>query len=581
MKIQHVLIALGLSVFLSSCGLFGIHFKVHNPKRAGKYPKFDKETILLGENTAIRKGFDVTFYHLDLDFNPEKKSLGGWVEVKARARGAIDSIQLDLDQPLQIEELRWQTRDGKSLNYKRDYRAIFIQLPEKLSANTFFSVHVKYRGKPVIARKPPWAGGTVWKKDNQNFHWAGVACETEGASIWFPCKDHTSDEPDSVAMRFTVPGKDLVAVSNGVLEGVQTNETSRTFNWRVHYPINTYNITFYLGNFTEINDIYTGIKGKELKLSYYVLKPNEEKALSHFKQVHRQLKAYEQIYGEYPWYKDGFRLIESPYAGMEHQTAIAYGNGYKNDLNGKEDYIILHEMGHEWFGNSITAADLAHVWLQEGFTTFGEYLYLEKEYSPQEAFNHLLFYRFTIKNKRPLVGPADRRYFSYKDGDVYVKGAWMLYSLRNTIKDDSLFFNIIKTFYTENKMRVVRSQDFVDCVNRMTGKDYNWFFNQYLYQRKAPFIEAQLGKDGTFYYRWTDTNADFNKLPVEVKFLSETVELFPDQHIKKIKTAAFKSSDIMINNNKALFGIRWSNKLEKAFKKQNLNPAEGLKSDRD
>ena len=290
----------------------------------------------------------------------------------------------------------------------------------------------------MIAKKAPWRGGLVWKKENNN-DWVGVACETEGASIWFPCKDHTSDEPDSARMRFSIPESSLTVVSNGVLEHTITEKGKKYFSWSVHNPINLYNITFYVGNFEKIEDSYSGIDGRTLAINHYVLKQNAAKARTHFASVKEQIAIYEQIYGPYAWYEDGFKLVESPYAGMEHQTAIAYGNGYKKDLKQVEDYIMLHETGHEWFGNAITAADLADVWLQEGITTYGEFLYLEKKYDYTLAKGHLNFYKVMIANKRPLVGPVGRRYFDYKDGDAYVKGAWMLHSLRTTINNDSIF----------------------------------------------------------------------------------------------------------------------------------------------
>jgi aminopeptidase N len=568
------IVSLSPLIVLSSCALFGIHFKVHNPKKPGKYPKFNEEIILLGENTPLKKNFNATFYDLDITIDPTNKSVGGWVEIRGTVLNDTDTLVFDLDQPLTIDELRWASRDGKQLSYNRRYRSVYVKPLSAVKGNTTLSLHVKYHGKPIVAPKPPWKGGFVWKEDKEKKHWAGVACESEGASIWFPCKDHTSDEPDSVRLKFTIPDTSLSVVSNGVYKGSETHGNSKSFKWFVSYPINMYNITFYIGNFARVEDSYYGISGKILALDYYVLKPNEEKARSHFAQLKNHLRAYEELYGEYSWYRDGFKLVESPYAGMEHQTAIAYGNGYKNDLNGTDDYIILHETGHEWFGNSVTAEDLADVWLQEGFTTYGEYLYLEKKYKKNVAANHLLFYRFTIKNKRPVVGPKERRYFSYKDGDVYVKGAWTLHTLRNTINNDSLFFDIIRTFYNENKLKIITTKAFTDLVNRKTGKDYGWLFDQYLYRRKAPFLEVQHAKDGTFYYRWTEVPKEFNKLPVYVKFPfdEETLELFPSDKIQLIKTskAPVKSSDVFIDNFKVLFGIKWSKKLEREYKRINL-----------
>lgn len=545
-------------VLMASCGLMGIHFQIHNPKKAGKYPKFTRGDILLGALTPIRNGFDVHFYNLDIEINPKKKILSGWVEIRATAKEDIDSIQLDLYKNMHLLSLKWGSRTGSDLAYKREYGAVFIKLPSRVLKGTDFSVHVQYKGAPVVAPKPPWNGGVVWKKDKDKNPWVGVACETQGGSLWFPCKDHTSDEPDSARMTFSTTEEKMVLVSNGKFLGKKNENGLYSYSWGVSNPINVYNITYYGGNFELIQDTFTGINGKKLLLSYYVLPLNYEKAKMHFKQVKTHLEVYEQLYDEFPWYEDGFKLVESPYAGMEHQSAIAYGNGYKNDLNDKDDYILLHETGHEWFGNAITASDLADVWLQEGITTYGEALYLEKMYGQEAALRHMLFYRFTIKNKLPLVGPRDRRYFSYKDSDPYTKGAWVLHTLRNYLVDDSLFFSILRTFYKENKGKVTDSKTFIETVNRLTGKDYNWFFNQYLYERKVPIMEYYVDfQKRELYYRWKDALPEFTKMGVKILIDKRESEwIFPSHSIKKLdlKLYGFYESLRLLNND-FLYGI--------------------------
>ncbi len=568
MRFRSSFLLLAAALLLNSCGLLGIHLKVHNPKRAASPPKFDGETVLLGELTPIRSNFDVNFYGLDIELNAAKESVGGWVEIGATAVNDIDSIQIDMDQPLLLDEVHWQTRTGQQLYGKRKYRALYIDLPGKIRKGEHFSIHVKYHGKPMTARRPPWAGGLVWKKDKQKNVHAGVACESEGASIWFPCKDHTSDEADSTHLRFSVPDNGLMVVSNGKYIGSETRNGLTSYSWKVSYPINTYNITFYIGDFVKVSDTYTGINGKQLELNHYVLKSNEARARKHFQQVKAHIRIYEELYGEYCWYNDGFKLVESPFAGMEHQSAIAYGNGYENDLNYKDDYIILHETGHEWFGNAITAADLADVWLQEGITTYGEALYLEKRYGERVALNHLLSYRITIKNKRPVVGVFGRRHFDYHDGDVYVKGAWILHSLRKQMKDDSLFFKVMRTFFDENKLKVTDSKTFIATVNRVTGKDYQWFFDQYLYQNKVPFLESYVSEDGYLYYRWTAVSDNFNQftVPVRSSLLKTVVEITPTTKVQRVKLpAGFGMEETYIYNNDGLFGIKENKKLVGMF----------------
>lgn len=549
--------------FITSCGILGIHTKVGNPN-PGTLRPVSPEMQALGKENDLRICYDVTFYHLDVFINAKEKSIGGWVEIRAKALKNIDSLQFDLHPNMQLEELHLQTKEGDTLTFKRNLRAVVVTLKQTLQAGKTFSLFVKYHGKPMIASRPPWAGGTVWKKDKHHKDWLGVACETEGSSIWFPCKDLTNDEPDSALIELSIPDNGLTAVSNGVLVNTSVKEGVKTFSWRVHYPINLYNITYYVGDFTEVKDQYTGVEGKVLNLTHYVLRDHAEIAAEHFQKVKENIHVYEETWGPFAFYEDGFKLIESPYAGMEHQTAIAYGNKFKTDLYGVEDYIMLHETGHEWFGNAVSAGDLADVWLQEGITTYGESVYLEKQYSKQLALRHMLFYRLTIKNKLPVVAPYGLRYFDYHDGDVYVKGAWILHTLRYQLNNDSLFFKILRTFYAENALKSTDSKTFIATVNRLTGKDYNWYFNQYLYKSSVPVLEYQV-KDRMLYYRWTECDTSFNKLQVSVQLegLKEWYPLKPEHTVKSISLPAGVGKEVRPDNLHALFGFRENKKLYK------------------
>lgn len=553
---------LSCTLFINSCAIIGIHTKVHNPRRTHAFADVPHEQKVTGTLNAYRACYDVTYYGLDLFIDARAKELSGWVQIDARLDSIADSLQIDLDQNFTIDALRWNSRNGDSISYHRNLRSVTFKANPALRKGDIFTVHIRYHGKPIVARKPPWSGGTVWKKDKEKNDWLGVACESEGASVWFPCKDHTSDEPDSATMRFTIPDNGLMAVSNGKLINEEVTDGRRSFTWRVHYPINSYNITYYVGNFERITDQYVNANGDTLHLEHYVLKPNAEKARVHFTKVKEQIRVYEEIYGLYAFYKDGFKLIESPYAGMEHQSAIAYGSRFKNDLYGLEDYIMLHEAGHEWFGNAVSAADLADVWLQEGITTYGESLYLERKYGKQLANRHLLMQRLFIKNKRPMVGPLGQRYFDYKDSDVYMKGAWTLHSLRNVINDDSVFFRILRVFYEEQKLKLTSSADFVETVNRITGSDYSWFFNQYLYRSKVPFLEYVV-KENVLYYRWKDANPDFNRLPVIVRMGNQRFEIMPSLEIKQFTLPLNSDEELSFDNMQALFGLDKNKRLYK------------------
>ena len=568
MKIAQLSITLIVSVFLlGSCALFGIHLSVHNPRHPGKTPKFSKEMMLLGELTKFRTCFDVHYYDLSLDIDPEKKTLNGIVEIHAISTADFDTLQIDLHKNFEITSLHEMGSDFQ-LKYQRKERAIFVILSKKKQEN--FSLQIAYHGKPIKAKKPPWKGGFVWKKDKEDQHWAGVACESIGPSIWWPLKDHTADEPDSMRIHYTVPN-DLMAVGNGQFTGKNIGANKTTYNWFVSYPINTYNVTLYIGKFKIIEDEYLGINGECLFITHYVLEENYEKAKIHFKQLHEQLALYEKRFGAYPWYRDGFKLVESPFPGMEHQTAIAYGNGYKNDAGGETDYIILHETAHEWWGNSVTAKDLAHVWLQEGFATYAESLFYEEKDGYLAYENELYYIRWYIKNKFPIVVEEGKRWFHFRqNSDVYVKGAWILHSLRSQIDNDSTFFDIMRTFSIENKYKIVESEDFINLVNKKTKSDYHWFFDHYLYNNEAPTLAYFISDEGILYYKWANTAANFNQLNIRIQSKNKAYTLQPSQKVQKMQLtlSSLNYWEIQFNES-VLFAYDKDKSLEKKYKIEN------------
>jgi aminopeptidase N len=496
-------------IFIQSCALIGISFEVKNPKKPGKPQKFSREDILIGELSRYRNCYDVYFYDLKVQFFPDSKSLKGEVQMHIKGLADADTMQLDLHQSLAITSL---TLNGaaQELQYYRQERAVFVIFPIRAGEN--YTLQVAYHGNPVVAKKAPWKGGFVWKKDDAGKPWIGVACESEGASLWWPLKDHTSAEPDSMLLTWIVP-EGLTAVGNGTLQSARDSAGLSLFTWKISYPINTYNVTVYIGDYHKIQDEYTGINGQILHMEHYVLKKNADKAKEHFKQLHLILEIYEQLFGEYPWYNDGFKLVESPYAGMEHQTAIAYGNRFKNDVDESTDYIILHETAHEWWGNSVSAKDFAHVWIHEAFASYAEALYLEKKTGKSAYSNHMYFNRLFLQNKYPVVGVSDRRYFHFRKSiDVYWKGAWILHTFREQLDDDSLFFGIIRGFYGKYSYQTVETDDFIRFVTDFTGDDYSWFFQQYLYSNEVPCLEYAYSQNGIVWYRWANAGPEFDKL---------------------------------------------------------------------
>jgi len=554
----HIAIFTFVIILFASC----IHFKVHNPRKAGSYPKETPKLLLLGQSTKYRTCYDVTHYALNLNVFPETKFISGNVIMKSIAINDIDTFQDDLYENMKLNKiLLVNNNQEKELSFKRIEGAIFIGFADKIKKGEMFTLKMIYEGNPIVAKRPPWRGGFVWKKDKNGNPWIGVACETEGSSLWWPCKDDVSDEPDSATVILSVP-KNLVAVSNGKLMDVKNEENKSIYHWHISYPINNYNVTIYVGDFKLLSDEYNSAStGQILKLNHYVLPYNYEKAKTHFQQVKAHIRFYEQKFGAYPWYKDGFKLVESPYAGMEHQSGIAYGNGYKNSY-GNFDYIILHETAHEWWGNSVSAADLADGWIHEGFASYCEALYVESTQGYSAYKNYLYIQRLTIKNKRPVVRKRNIRYFNYKDSDIYTKGSLILHTLRNIINDDDLFFDILKTFRTENNEKQILSEVFIELVNKKTKQDYTWFFNQYLFKREAPILEYYMDGEG-LYYRWTKTNDDF-KLPAKIKANKQTILLFPTTKLEKIELKDITIFDSNIDF--SYYGTNKNKKLKKLWK---------------
>ncbi len=480
------------------------------PAQKGFYKsyKFTQADTLRGMLRPERTCYDVQFYDLSISIDPSKKTISGYNDIHFIALNDFTKLQIDLFSNMKINRIEFK---GQELSFTRLYNAVFIEFPLQAAGNGgVFRVY--YEGKPNVARRPPWDGGFVWQKDKNGDPWIGVACEGDGASLWWPNKDHLSDEPDSMAISVTVP-KGLVCVSNGNLRSREMVEKGvERFNWFVSYPINNYNVTVNIAKYVHFTDTYTAEDGQVLECDYYVLPYNLEKAKKQFQQVDKVLACFERFFGKYPFWEDGYALVETPYLGMEHQSAIAYGNqymrGYLGGMIPKNmdwDYIIIHETGHEWFGNSISCNDLAEMWIHESFTTYMEALYVECVYNYEEAIKYLASQRYYIMNEEPILGPKNVNWEDWKGSDHYYKGAWMLHTLRHAINDDALWFDLLKSFYQKHKRSNITTADFVDYVNACTKKDFTSFFEQYLEYPTIPTLEYKLKEKKNklvFSYRW-------------------------------------------------------------------------------
>lgn len=477
----------------------------------GYRPRYTRRDTLLG-SLRPERNYDVVYYDLDLKLEPKQQFISGSNTISFTVPDNFRRIQIDLFSQYNISSIVWNNKD---LKFTREFDAVFVEFPEDLEPGKVHQVKVSYSGKPQEAVNPPWYGGFVWKKDKKGNRWDGVACEHLGASSWWPCKDHMSEEPDSMRMTFTVPsGYDLI--SNGTLiEKKSAGNDLTSHTWTVKNSIDNYNVTFYMGKFTHFADSVTNSEGT-YPLDYYVLPYNLEKAKETFKQTKEVMQVYEELFGNYPFPEDGYAMIESPYEGMEHQGAIAYGNGYdkKNNtyIHKEYDYIIVHEAAHEWWGNSVSAGDMADMWIQEGFATYAELLFMEKRYGYADYLKEVSGKMIQIFNFWPLVQNRGVNENTFASNDVYTKGAILLHNLRCTMNNDTLFFRLIKDFALKYRQKIVSSDDFIAMVNDYTKSDYSPFFDKFLKETGLPVLEygwEQKGKNIVINFRWTGVKDGF------------------------------------------------------------------------
>ena len=545
-KLQPIYLALaGLLVF-SSCSstrqmMSRQRLDMEIPEKAEPYPKPTPRAKLLGELTAPRTCYDVTFYELNIDIDLDNRMIAGYVDFYAWAVNEFTELQFDLAKNMVLDEVNYK---GRSLTYTREEDAVFVTFPA-VQAGTQFQFRVTYHGKPAEAKKPPWDGGFVWEKDKAGRDFVGVACEGDGASLWWPCKDHPTEEPDSMAINITVPSN-IMCVANGRLREKVETDVKTTYKWFVTKPINNYNVSVNIANYAVIADTIHSVTGIQ-PATYYVLDYNEAVAREHFKEARAMMRSLEKFFGPFPWWEDGYKLVETPYLGMEHQTAVAYGNDFKTyergirTIYGYMDYIILHETAHEWWGNNITACDGADVWLHEGFAVYSEVLYVEDQLGYPMSIHYLLELRRGIQNRRAIVGPRGEYYWGFED--AYTKGAWILHTLRSVLDDDAMFFGILKGFQQEFAAQIVCTEDLVEYINNATVKDFTPFFDQYIFDRRPPTLEYSLTKDKLL-YRYTGILPEFS-MPVNVLVNKDEVRLQPSMATQTLTIPDYATVQIM------------------------------------
>lgn len=515
--------------------------------------EFTRQDSLRGSDNQYRNWWDVLKYDIEVEPDFEKKFIKGKNTIIFKI---IDSskekiMQIDLQRPMNIDKI---IVNGENFTlFKRDGNVYFLDLKKQKLNSKENKIEIHFSGSPRVAVNAPWDGGWIFKEDARGRPWMSVACQGLGASVWYPNKDHLGDEPDNGATLSMIVPEDLVAIGNGRLVDMKEIEGSKLmFKWEVKNPINNYNITPYIGHYSVIKDSHKGEKGK-LDIEYWILDYNKQKAENQFKQTHDMLKSFEHWFGAYPFYEDGFKLVESPHLGMEHQSAIAYGNGFENgylgnDLSGsgwglKWDFILVHEAGHEWFGNNITNKDVADMWVHESFTAYSETLHTQQLFGKEAGNDYVIGTRQNILNDSPMIGVYGVN--QEGSGDIYYKGANMIHTFRQLLEDDELFRKILRGMNEKFYHQTVTTKQIEDYMSEMSKIDLTEFFNQYLRTIKIPTLEYEIeGNEITF--RWTNV---VDKFDMPVKISGSNQWLVPTSEWKTEKLKPGLEKDFKIDRN--------------------------------
>ena len=510
-------------------------------------PELTPNNFLIGNLNENRSSYRVSFYDINIDFDIDKKSLNGFVTVKAESINDLNKLQIDLAENLKIKKI---THNNQIVPFSRDFDAVLIDFKSTINKGSMFEFSVFYEGIPQSADNPPWAGGFTWSKDKDGRDWVAVSCEGEGARIWWPNKDHITAEGDSVRMAYTVPSN-LVAVGNGKLRSITKLDDKTTYEWFVSNPINNYNISVQIGNYVAVQDTF--LKDNETHfMNHYVLDYNKELASNFFPQSKEVIRFYEKYFGDYQWYDDGYKLIEVPYLGMEHQSAVTYGNGFSiyNGVRSKSwpmygviDPLIIHETGHEWFGNSVTASDPTHIWIHEGLQVYSEAIYFEDKFKSYEVGVHYLnTLKNRIVNEIPIVGNENENHWALH-GDTYMKGAWVMHTLRSVINDDDIWFNILKEFMTDNAKSFADTEDFFNKVKEKSGIDYWYFAQQYFYSPNQPKLEFYQ-TENKYFYRWANVNDNFT-MPIDLLVNGTQKRVIPTKKFQSFSIKKYSQIEVM------------------------------------
>jgi aminopeptidase N len=528
---------------LAAFSLVGLPLLLNSSAMAQK--SATRADSLRGSITPERAWWDLKHYDLRVQIDPSAKTIKGSNKITYEVLSDAKVLQIDLQEPLKITSI---TQGGKPLTFRREGAVHWVNLTKKQEVGQVEQLLINYEGMPKEAIRPPWDGGITWQKDSKGLPFVASSNQGIGSSIWWPLKDHPADEVDSLDIRVTVP-KGLMDISNGRLVEIEVGKDTDTFHWKVVNPINDYGVNINVGDYVHFGEKYEGEKGT-LDMDYFVLRENLEKAKVHFQDARRMMQAFEHWFGPYPFYEDGFKLVDAPYLGMEHQSSVTYGNGYQNGYRGRDlsgtgwgmkfDFIIIHEAGHEWFANNITYKDVADMWIHESFTNYSESLFLDYHYGKEAGQAYVRGTRMNIANDIPIIGTYGLN--KRGSGDMYYKGGNLLNMIRELLQDDEKWRLILRGLNKEFYHQTVTTQQVESYISAQVGWNLEKVFDQYLRDTRIPILEY-YEQGGKIQYRWTNAVKDFD-MPVDVRINEKVLRLPAKTSWQKLEVGTVQEFEV-------------------------------------
>jgi hypothetical protein len=526
--------------------------KSNSTQQSNHQKGFTKADTLRGKLSPLRTGYDVLFYHLDVAVDMDSHSIKGSNLIRFKVMKSFKTMQVDLFANMNVDRILYK---GTALAFKREYDVIVIDFPTTLVNESKEEIKIYYEGTP---KTPDWSipmnGGVLWDKDEQGNAWAQMVCQGSGASLWWPNKDHLSDEPDSMKIWITVPSQ-FTEISNGrLIRKTSVSNNQMRYEWEVTYPINNYNVTFNIGKYAHYRDLF--ITNDTLTLDYYVMPYNLERSKRLFSEVKPMLTTLEKHFGKYPFSRDGFTLVESIYP-MEHQSGVCIGKITEESTRGNNP-LMWHESAHEWWGNSVSCSDLADMWLHEAFATYAEALIIEDKFGKKLGRQFLIDSKDRVLNIDPIVGAYNVNDIFYDIEDMYSKGSLVLNTFRNVLDNDSAWFSLLRAIQIHFRYKTISSAQLISFINEKTQADYTYFFEQYLYHRALPKLEIrkrESGADLVIDYRWQCDVPTF-RMPIKVTTAIDHFEfIFPTTEWKSTIIAKMQEEHFEVNENDFLISL--------------------------